>query len=100
MVQHNPELEKIFVEECIKYNFDIINKPDYKPQSGPDSLGEFKLNIGDVVQVTNENSTFGKKRTILNPDKFKVIGQKGNIYELENLRSFERIYKPRFQIKK
>ena len=59
-----------------------------------------ELNKNDIVQVSNDYGTFEKKRTILNPDKFKVVGQNGNIYELMNLNTEETIYKPRYQIKK
>ena len=41
----------------------------------------------------------GKKRTILDKDDYKVIKQEGNIYMLKNVRTGEKIYKPRFEIK-
>ena len=86
-MEHSPELEKMYVEECMKYNFYIITQPDYK------------LNKDDIVKVVNNTNKLGKKRTILDKDDYKVIKQEGNIYMLKNVRTVEKIYKPRFEIK-
>ena len=88
LMKNHEELEKIFVEECLKYNFSIVSNPDYK------------LNISDVVKVTSEKNKLGKKRTILNKDDYKVIEQQGNIFKLKNVRTNEITYKPRFEILK
>jgi hypothetical protein len=87
IIEHDKELEKMYVEECMKYNFYISSQPDYK------------LNKDDVVKVVSTVNKLGKKRTILDKDDYKVIKQEGNIYMLKNVRTGEKIYKPRFEIK-
>ena len=88
IMNDNEELEKIFVEECLKYNYDIVSNSDYK------------LNKNDVVRITSEKNKLGKKRTILDKDDYKVIGQEGNIYKLKNVRTNKTTFKPRFEIAK
>jgi hypothetical protein len=87
IMEHNPELEKIYIKECIKYNFYISTQPDYE------------LNKNDIVKVVSTVGKLGKKRTILDKDDYKIIKQSGNIYELKNVRTGAKIYKPRFEIK-
>ena len=87
IMEHNPELEKIYIKECIKYNFYISTQPDYE------------LNKNDIVKVVSTVGKLGKKRTILDKDDYKIIKQSGNIYELKNVRTGDIIYKPRFEIK-
>ena len=87
IMEHNPELETIYIKECIKYNFYISTQPDYE------------LNKNDIVKVVSTVGKLGKKRTILDKDDYKIIKQSGNIYELKNVRTGEKIYKPRFEIK-
>ena len=86
MVNDSDELEKIFVEECMKHNFNIISSRDYK------------LDMDDKVKITSEKSKLGKKRSILDKDLYKVSGMKGNIYELTNTKTNKKVYKPRFEI--
>ena len=86
-MEHNPELEDKYIKECIKYNFYISTQPDYE------------LNKNDIVKVVSTVNKLGKKRTILDKDDYKIIKQTGNIYELKNVRTGEKIYKPRFEIK-
>ena len=88
LMKDHKELEKIFVEECLKYNFDIVSNPDYK------------LNENDIVRVTSEKNKLGKKRNILDRYDYKVIGQDGNIFKLRNTKTNVEIYKPRFEIDK
>ena len=88
MEHNNNNLETLFVKECIKYNYYIKQKPD------------FKLNNNEVVKVVNNNEKLKKKRTILNKDDFKIIKQRGNIFELQNVNNENiKTYKPRYQIK-
>jgi hypothetical protein len=87
MVQFDRNLEKIYVEECIKYNFAITSQPG------------FKLNVGDEVQISNVYNPLEKNRTILDKDKYKVKAIEGNLYKLSNTRTGKSIYRSRFQIK-
>ena len=87
IIEHNPKLEKLFVKECIKYNFFIT------------SQNNFELNKNDNIKVINNVSKLEKKRTILDKDDYKIINKVCNIYELKNNRTGENIYKPRFEIK-
>ena len=87
MVQFDRNLEKIYVEECIKYNFGITSQPG------------FKLNVGDEVQISNVYNPLEKNRTILDKDKYKVKAIEGNLYKLSNTRTGKSIYRSRFQIK-
>ena len=86
-VNNNPELEKIYVIECKKYNFYIKSKPDYE------------IKEGETVKVVNDYLPFEKKRTILSKDNHKVIKQTGNVYEVENLKTNKTTIKPRYKIK-
>ena len=88
IMNENPELEKLYVIECKKYNYYITTKPDYK------------LNKNEDVRILNDNSIFEKRRTKLNKDIFKVNNQIGNIYELINTQTNEKVYKPRYKIDK
>ena len=81
----NPELERLFVMECKKYNNYVESKQDYD------------IKIGDKAQIVNENNPFKKNRTILNENTHTVTSRFGNIYELTN--NFKKTYKPRFLIK-
>jgi len=86
MVNNSPELEKIFVEECMKYNYNIVSKP------------EFELNENEVVRITSEKNKLGKKRTILDKNDYKVFKQHGNIYELKSTSSDKSVFRPRYEI--
>jgi hypothetical protein len=81
----NPELERLFVMECKKYNNYVESKQDYD------------IKIGDKAQIVNENNPFKKNRTILNENTHIVTNRIGNIYELSH--NFKKTYKPRFLIK-
>ena len=59
----------------------------------------YSKSVNDVVKVESTVGKLGKKRTILDKDDYKIIKQIGNIYELKNVRTGEKIYKPRFEIK-
>ena len=68
----NPELERLFAMECAKHNYYVQSKQDYN------------VNVGDEVQIVNENNPFEKKRTILNKNPYSVTKRVGNIYELKH----------------
>ena len=87
IMEHNPELEKLFVKECVKYNFFISSQND------------FELNKNDIVKVVSEIDKLGKRRAILDKDDYYVVNKIGNVYELMNTRTNKTIYKPRFEIK-
>ena len=88
IMEHNPfDLETKFVKECIKYNFVILSNPDYN------------LNNNNEIKIYNDNSKLQKRRTKLSKDNYKVVKNICNIYELENERTKQRIFKPRYQIK-
>lgn len=87
MEYNDDNLETLFVKECIKYNYCIKSKPDYK------------INNNEIVKVVNEDSKLQKKRTILNKDDYKITNQKGNIFEVKNIRTNETTFKPRYFIK-
>ena len=87
IMEHNPELEKLFVKECVKYNFFISSQND------------FELNKNDIVKIVSNEGKLGKRRAILDKDDYKVVDKVGNVYELKNVRTGEKIYKPRFEIK-
>ena len=86
IINNSDELETKYVEECMKHNFYVISKPD------------FKLNQNDIVRITSEKNKLGKKRSILDKDLFKITNQKGNIYELSNIKTNDKVYRPRFEI--
>ena len=93
IVNYHDYLEKLYVEECIKYNYHIITQKDYK------------INIDDVVKIVNKKESLIDEnkinsRTILSKDDYKVINQIGNNYELINLRTNKRVFRPRYEIKK
>ena len=81
----NPELERLFAMECMKHNYYVQSKRDYN------------INIGDKVQIVNENNPFEKKRTILNENPHIVTKRIGNIHEL--MHGDSTTYRPRFGIK-
>ena len=82
-----PDLEKLYVIECKKYNYFISHKPG------------FELHQNQNVKVYNDPSAFEKTRTILNENVFKVNDKKGNIYELINTNTNNKVHKPRYKIK-
>ena len=79
----NPELERLFAMECKKHKYYVQSKHGYD------------VNVGDEVQIVNENNPFMKNRTILNKDPYRVTKRLGNIYELNS-----KTYRPRYLIKK
>ncbi len=81
----NPELERLFAMECKKHNYFVQSKPGYN------------VNLGDEVQIVNENNPFEKKRTILNKNPYSVSNRIGNIYELKH--NDTTVYRPRYLIK-
>ena len=88
-VNNNPYLERLYVTECMKYNFYISTQKDYN------------LKHNDVVKIINNKQTIPNKnnnRTLLSKDNYKVITKRGNIYELSNTKNNEKIYKPRFEL--
>ena len=82
----NPELERLFAMECKKYNYYVQSKSDYN------------INVGDQVQIVNENNPLEKKRTILNKYPHTVTNRNGNIYEL--MYNDSTVYRPRFGLKR
>ena len=87
-MMNNKEYEDIYILECMKYNFNILEHT-------------IKFKIGDIVRITENYNTFEKKRSILTKDLFKNIGINGNIYILENTKNKDDIrYKTRFEMKK
>ena len=87
MENNDDNLENLFVKECIKYNYYIKSKPDYKIDDKED------------IKVVNDNSKLQKKRTILSKDNYKITNKFGNIFEVKNTRTNESLFKPRYQIK-
>ena len=65
----NPELERLFAMECMKHNYFVQSKQGYD------------IDVGDEVQIVNENNPLEKKRTILNKYPHAVTGLVSNIYE-------------------
>lgn len=86
MENNEYDLETKYVKECIKYNFMIMSNPDYAIDNSND------------IKIYNNGSKLEKKRSKLSKDNYKVIKNIGNIYELENERTKEKTYKPRYQI--
>ena len=80
------DLETKYVKECIKYNFMIMSNPDYAIDNNND------------IKIYNNGSKLEKKRSKLSKDNYTLIKNIGNIYELENERTKEKVYKPRYQI--
>ena len=72
-VQNNPDLEEYIVKKVILINRRIMN-----------SYG-FKLNEGTNVKVYNDKDVMGKRRTIVQPGKFKVNGFKNGLYQVEGV---------------
>ena len=81
----NPELERLFAMECMKHNYYVQSKQNYD------------INIGDEVQIVNENNPFKKNRTILNKYPHTVTNRLGNIYQLKA--NDITTYRPRYLIK-
>ena len=86
IMNDNYALERLFVIECKKYNYYITSKPDYK------------LDKNQKVKIHNEHNNFEKRRTLINKNEYKVKNRNGNIYELINTNTNEKIYKPRYEI--
>jgi hypothetical protein len=92
IMESDEELEKIYVEECMKYNFNIVTQPG------------FKLKQNDIVKIKNDDNIFSSgpnklnKRSVINKDDYIINNQYGNIYELINTRTNERVFKPRYEI--
>ena len=70
----------------VKNNYYITSKPDYK------------LDKNQKVKIHNEHNNFEKRRTLINKNEYKVKNRNGNIYELINTNTNEKIYKPRYEI--
>ena len=87
MEHNNNNLETLFVKECIKYNYYIKQKSDYE------------IDKNDVVKITSDNDKLKKKRTILDKDDYKVINYNGNIFKLQNTRTNENIFRPRYALR-
>ena len=85
IMDSNPELERLFAMECMKHNYYVQSKSNYD------------INIGDEVQIVNENNPFEKKRTILNEKSHTVTNRLGNIYQLKA--NGTTTYRPRYLIK-
>ena len=81
------DLETKYVKECVKYNYYIKSKPDYKPNNEND------------IKIHVNQEALKKRRAKLSKDNYKIVNEVGNIFQLENMRTNEKIFKPRHQIK-
>ena len=71
MVNDDEELEELIVRRITKANYHIMNQ------------SSFKLNEGTNVKVYNETDKMMKRRSIIQPGKFTVIGFKNGLYQVK-----------------
>ena len=84
-----PELEEIFVKECMKHNLNVIkNKENI---------------VGELCRLYNKfegKDKFKKKRSKLTTEIFRVVAKEGYLYKCQNVDNEKVIrYVPRFEIK-
>ena len=71
MVNDDPELENYIVRRILQANWEIKNNV------------EFNINEGVNVKVYNIVDNKLKRRSVIRPGEFKVIGKKNGLYEVE-----------------
>lgn len=71
MVNDDPELENYIVRRILQANWEIKNNV------------EFNINDGQNVKVYNMTDNKMKRRSVIRPGTFKVIGKKNGLYEVE-----------------
>ena len=71
MVNDDDELEELIVRKITRANYHIMNQ------------SSFKLNEGTNVKVYNETDKMMKRRSIIQPGKFTVIGFKNGLYQVK-----------------
>ena len=71
MVDDDPELENYIVRRILQANWEIKNNV------------EFNINEGVNVKVYNIVDNKLKRRSVIRPGEFKVIGKKNGLYEVE-----------------
>ena len=71
MVNDDPELEEYIVRRICQENWQVMNRPG------------FRINEGVSVKVYNEKDTMGKRRSIIQPGEFKVIGKENGLFKVE-----------------
>ena len=71
MVNDDPELENYIVRRILQANWEIKNNV------------EFNINDGVNVKVYNMTDNKMKRRSVIRPGEFKVIGKKNGLYEVE-----------------
>ena len=79
-VDEKPELEKFIVRKIQQENFNTMQ------QFG------FDIPIGDEVLVYNVNNNMAKRRSVIEPDTWRIKQRLGNLYEIERT---DKIEKPR-----
>ena len=67
-------LERLYVIECLKYNFIVEQKNK-------------DLHIRQKCRIYEEGDKFTKKRSKLSKDLYQIIGTDGNIYQVQNLKT-------------
>ncbi len=71
MVNDDPELENYIVRRILQANWEIKNN------------ASFNINDGVNVKVYNMTDNKMKRRSVIRPGEFKVIGKKNGLYEVE-----------------
>ena len=70
-VQNDPDLEEYIVRKICQANWEIMNSPG------------FRINDDIEVKVYNNVDKMMKHRSIIQLGKFKVIGFKNGLYQVE-----------------
>ena len=71
MVNDDPELENYIVRRILQANWEIKNN------------ASFNINDGVNVKVYNEKDPMMKRRSIIQPGEFKVIGKENGLFKVE-----------------
>ena len=71
MVNDDPELENYIVRRILQANWEIKNN------------ASFNINDGVNVKVYNEKDPMMKRRSIIQPGSFKVIGKENGLFKVE-----------------
>uniref|UniRef100_UPI0025A4FF83 hypothetical protein n=1 Tax=Bacteroides acidifaciens TaxID=85831 RepID=UPI0025A4FF83 len=71
MVQEDPDLEEFIVKRISQENFKIMSQPG------------FHLEPNTSVKLYNEHDSLMKRRSIIQPGEFKVIGKENGLFKVE-----------------
>ena len=85
MVQDDPELESYITRQIAKNNYNIINKPG------------FILPAGTQVKLYNEHDSLMKRRSIIQPGTYHIVGFDNGLYRVANDKNNEQLV-PRYKI--